>query len=313
VSGAVAPPPVFDGFLTGVMEAMATDDTIFLLHPGSQDSWQDLRLGSLPDGSFPDRSMRGGPGAIVAAAAGAALAGLRPVVELEAPDLLLGAAEELTQQVAAARKAWQIPIPLILAVADVPPADRVAGAALALLWGVAPPVRIAAPSCGQDAQQLARRALEADDPSIFLLATWADGQAHFEPDATPAEFGAAVKRARGDDVTVVAYGALVGAAVAAALRLEQEAIGVEVIDLRTLWPIDVDAISASVRRTNRLVVVTTMEQDPFAAELIAAVGLAAFDYLDAPIQRAVCSTFGPGWSGMAQDAIADSARSVVRD
>jgi len=97
----------------------------------------------------------------------------------------------------------------------------------------------------------------------------------------------------GRDVTIVALSRMVGEALAAADRLAEEGIEAEVIDPRTLVPLDLAAIIASVERTNRLVVAhEAVRQGGFGAELAAQAGLAAFDFLDAPIER-VGAPFAP--------------------
>ena len=105
-------------------------------------------------------------------------------------------------------------------------------------------------------------------------------------DPEPVPLGRAQTLREGRDVTIVALSRLVGDALAAADRLAGEGVEAEVIDPRTLVPLDLDAIVDSVRRTNRLVVAhEAVEQGGFGAEIAAAVQAAAFDYLDAPIAR----------------------------
>jgi pyruvate dehydrogenase E1 component beta subunit len=105
-------------------------------------------------------------------------------------------------------------------------------------------------------------------------------------DPEPVPLGSARVARQGADVTIVALSRMVGEALAAAERLAGDGIEAEVIDPRTLVPLDIDAIVASVRRTNRLVVAhEAVEHGGFGAEIAAEVQAAAFDDLDAPIER----------------------------
>ena len=152
------------------------------------------------------------------------------------------------------------------------------------------------PSRAADAAGLLRSAIEDPNPVVFVENKALYFRREDVPDGAR-EAAAPIGRARvvrrGRDVTVVALSRLVGEALATAGRLAEEGIETEVIDPRTLVPLDIEAIVESVRRTNRLVVAhEAVRHGGFGAEIAAQAQLAAFDFLDAPIER-VGAPFAP--------------------
>jgi 2-oxoisovalerate dehydrogenase E1 component len=151
-----------------------------------------------------------------------------------------------------------------------------------------PGLVVVAPSTPYDAKGLLTAAIRDDNPVIFLehklLYLGDKAPVPEEPYAIP--LGQAEIRREGSDVTVVATQIMVERALSAALQLEREGIGVEVVDPRTLRPLDEDTILASVRKTNRLVVVhEAPKTGGFGGEIAALVAEKGFDDLDAPILR----------------------------
>jgi 2-oxoisovalerate dehydrogenase E1 component len=145
-----------------------------------------------------------------------------------------------------------------------------------------------APSSPYDAKGLLVAAIRDDNPVIFLetklLYLGQPGPVPEEHYAIP--LGKAVVKRAGTDVTVVATAAMVPRALSAAAQLEREGISIEVVDPRTLKPLDEDTILDSVRKTNRLVIVhEAWMRGGFGAEVAAIVVDKAFDHLDAPIKR----------------------------
>lgn len=154
-----------------------------------------------------------------------------------------------------------------------------------------PGLVVIAPSTPYDAKGLLISAIRDDNPVVFLehkLLYVAPGSP--VPEASYAiPIGKGEIKRSGDDVTVVATLAMVSKALTAAMQLEQEGVGVEVIDPRTLAPLDEDIILESVRKTHRLVIVhEAWPYGGFGAEVAAMVGTKAFEWLDAPIGR-VCA------------------------
>ncbi len=148
-------------------------------------------------------------------------------------------------------------------------------------------IKVALPATPADAMGLLRASIHDPNPVVFLQAAGRGGESGEVPDGDHIiELGRASRVHEGDDVTVVAIGAMVRPALRAAQKLARDGIGVELIDPRTLVPLDSDAILASVRRTGRMVVVDEARDLCSAASHIAAICAdQAFDALKAPIRR----------------------------
>jgi pyruvate dehydrogenase E1 component beta subunit len=151
-----------------------------------------------------------------------------------------------------------------------------------------PGLKVAMPSNAQDAKGLLKTAIRDDSPVIFMehAGLYAQrGDVPDDPEFT-VPFGSAVVRRPGADVTVVAYSAMVGKCVKAADALAADGIECEIVDLRTLVPLDMETVLSSVRKTHRAVVVQEEWRNlGVAAEIAARIGEQAFDDLDAPIER----------------------------
>jgi pyruvate dehydrogenase E1 component beta subunit len=154
-----------------------------------------------------------------------------------------------------------------------------------------PGLKVISPSTPYDAKGLLKSAIRDTDPVIFMESEmmYSDmGEVPEEEYLIP--IGKADTKREGTDVTIVSYNKMMKLALKAAEELEKEGISAEVLDLRTIRPLDIEAIVASVKKTNRLVILD--ESWPFssiASEITFQVQQRAFDYLDAPIRR-VCST-----------------------
>jgi pyruvate dehydrogenase E1 component beta subunit len=150
-----------------------------------------------------------------------------------------------------------------------------------------PGIKVAIPSNAADAYGLMRTALRDDNPVLFIENVRLYGRrAEVDLEAAPVGFGSARIVREGTDATVVALSGMVDEAVAAADRLAERGVSVEVIDPRTIAPLDMDTILASVRRTMRVAVAHDAHKTAgFGAELAARLMEEAFDYLDAPVER----------------------------
>ena len=150
-----------------------------------------------------------------------------------------------------------------------------------------PGLKVIVPSNPYDAKGLLKAAIRDDDPVIFMESEQMYGDKGEVPDGEYIlPIGVADIKREGSDVTIVSFGKIIKEAYAAAETLEKEGISCEIIDLRTVRPMDHDAILTSVKKTNRLVILE--EAWPFgsvASEICYQVQEQAFDYLDAPIQR----------------------------
>ena len=236
--------------------------------------------------------------AIVGAGIGAAMAGMRPVVEIMYEDFLTLSLEQIVNQAAKHRymSGGQLTVPLTIRTqggAGWSPGAQHAQQLEAWLVHV-PGLKVVYPSTPEDVRGLLWTSIYDDNPIIFFehrLLYPVKGEVPEEIEAIP--LGKARTMREGSDVTVIAIGPLVHRALDAAKQAEEEGISVEVIDPRTLQPLDEDSIVASVKKTNRAVVAhEAVTRMGFGAEVASVIQYKAFDYLDAPIER-VGAKFAP--------------------
>ena len=223
---------------------------------------------------------------------GAAIAGMRPVVEIQIFDFVALTMDMLVNQAAKFRfmLGGKPSVPLVV---RGPQGGGIRLAAqhsqsLEAWFTHVPGLVVAAPSTPYDAKGLLVAAIRDDNPVVFLeqklLYLGGNGPVPEELYAIP--LGKADIKRAGTDVTVVATSAMVPRALSAATVLERDGISVEVVDPRTLQPLDEETILASVRKTNRLLIVhEAWVRGGFGAEIAAMVVDKAFDYLDAPVAR----------------------------
>ena len=228
--------------------------------------------------------------ALIGTAIGAAAAGLRPVAEIMFMDFITLAVDQLTNLAAKLHYIYKLPCPIVVRT----PAGggRGYGAThsqtLERLFTGTPGLHIAAPSTAADASALLQSAIRGATPVIFIEhkllypLRWEIGLT-LPP---PLPFGHANITHSGNNVTVVAWSYMAHLALTAANQLAAEGIGVEVVDLRTLAPLDEETITAAVRKTGRLLIV---EEGPktggFAGEIAARIFENSYDYLEAPLRR----------------------------
>jgi acetoin:2,6-dichlorophenolindophenol oxidoreductase subunit beta len=237
--------------------------------------------------------------AIVGAGIGAAIAGLRPVVEIMYEDFLTLSLEQIVNQAAKHRymSGGQVTVPLTIRTqggAGWSPGAQHAQQLEAWLVHI-PGLKVVFPSTPEDVRGLLWTSIYDDNPVVFFehrLLYPVKGDVPTELEPIP--LGKARTMRDGTDVTVIATGPLVHRSLEAAQRAaDEEGLSVEVIDPRTLQPLDDDALVASVKKTNRVVVAhEAVERMGFGAEVAAVLQYKAFDYLDAPIER-VGAKFAP--------------------
>jgi pyruvate dehydrogenase E1 component beta subunit len=237
--------------------------------------------------------------AITGVAIGAAQSGLRPVLEIMFIDFITLALDELVNQAAKAHSmsGGQLQVPLVLRTQG--GAGQRGGAQHSQSFEAwlahVPGLKVVMPATAADAAGLLASAIADPNPVVFIenkaLYFRREQLADDPPPAVP--IGRARTARAGEDVTIVAISRMVHEALAAAEQLAADGVSAEVIDPRTLVPLDLDAIVRSVERTGRLVVVhEAVRFAGFGAEIAAAAGAAAFDFLDAPIER-VGAPFAP--------------------
>lgn len=254
---------------------------------------------------------------IVALGVGAAVTGMRPVVELMYFDFVTLAMEPIVNQAAKLRYMFggQAQVPLVVRSNLGASGGKAAQHSQSLeSWLVhVPGLKVAVPSTPYDAKGLLKTAIRDDDPVIFLehkLLYFTKGDVPADDYAVP--FGQAAVRRPGRDVTVVATHVMIGRALEAAERLATEGIEVEVIDPRTLVPLDIDTIVESVTRTSRLVVChEAVERGGWAGEVAMQVIERAFDVLDAPIVRVCAANVPVPYSASLEDVVIPGVEDVV--
>jgi acetoin:2,6-dichlorophenolindophenol oxidoreductase subunit beta len=230
-------------------------------------------------------------GAITGVAIGAAQSGMKPILEIMFIDFITLALDQVANQAAKAHlmSGGQLTVPLVLRTqggAGYRSGAQHSQSMEAWLTHI-PGLKVVMPSRASDAAGLLASAVADPNPVVFVenkTLYFKKGEVADDPEPIP--IGEAAVLREGSDVTIVALSRLVDDALTAAERLAAEGIDAEVIDPRTLVPLDVETIVESVKRTNRLVVAhEAVEHGGFGAELVAEVQAEAFDYLDAPIQR----------------------------
>jgi pyruvate/2-oxoglutarate/acetoin dehydrogenase E1 component len=233
-------------------------------------------------------------GAVCGVAIGAAQAGWRPVVEIMFIDFVTLALDQLVNQAAKAHfmSGGQLSVPLVLRTQGGSGGRAAAQHSQSLEAWLAhvPGLKVVMPSSAADAAGLLASAIADPNPVVFVenksLYFRREAAPENPDDPEPMPIGRSHVLRRGADVTIVALSRLVGEALAAADRLADEGIEAEVIDPRTLVPLDLDPIADSLRRTGRAVIAhEAVRTGGFGAELAAQLQDAAFDYLEAPIQR----------------------------
>ncbi|MDQ6691789.1 MAG: alpha-ketoacid dehydrogenase subunit beta [Candidatus Dormibacteraeota bacterium] len=235
---------------------------------------------------------------LVGVALGAALTGMRPVVEIMYSDFLTLTMEPLVNQAAKLRYMFggQARVPLVVRSNLGASGGKAAQHSQSLeTWMMhVPGLKVAMPSTPADAKGLLKTAIRDDNPVIFFE----HKLLYFQKGEVPegghlVGFGEATVRRAGRDVTVVAAQAMLQKVLLVAERLSTEGLEVEVIDPRTLVPFDIESVVDSVRRTNRLLIChEATERAGWAAEVAMQVSERAFDHLDAPIGR-VCGANVP--------------------
>lgn len=237
---------------------------------------------------------------IVGAATGAALVGMRPVAEIMFVDFSGLAMDQIANQAAKLRlmTGGQAKVPWVLRMPQGGGAGKSTAAqhsqSLEVWYAHIPGLKVLLPSTPYDAKGLLKAAIRDDNPVIFLEHKLLYSFKGLVPeDEYVLPIGKCDVKREGSDVTVVASGYMVWHAMAAAQLLEPEGVSVEVVDVRTVSPLDEETIGASVRKTGRLLVVAEASRSYGPTGEWAMVAMEqAFDYLKAPIQR-LAGRFSP--------------------
>src|SRR5947209_4409710 len=263
--------------------------------------------------------------AIVGAAFGAALTGMRPVAEFQFMDFIGCAFNQIVNMVAKAHYRWGAPAPVVL---RGPCGGGVHGGPFHSqnpeMWFVhTPGMKVVAPGTPRDAYGLIKSAVRDNNPVLFLEHKFLYRRIKEEishgggEDGSP-EFIVPLGKARiareGRHVSVITYAAMLHVALEAAEVLAKEGIELEVVDLRTLLPLDREAIAQTVKKTNKVIILhEDTKTGGIAGEVAAIINEEAFDYLDAPIARIASLDTPVPFSPPLEHAFLPKVEDVVRE
>ena len=244
---------------------------------------------------------------LVGAAAGAALMGRRPIVEIQFIDFIVNAFDQLVNFVAKSHWRWGQAMPLVI---RGPSGGGVRGGPFHSQnpegwFHHVPGLKIVQPATAYDAKGLLKAAIRDPDPVLYLehKLLYRRVKEELPTEDYEVPIGEAIVRRPGRDLTIITYGAMLHRALEAADRLAEKGMEAEVVDLRTLLPLDEDTVLESVARTNKVVIVhEDTRTGGLGAEISARLAESAFEFLDGPILRVAARDCGVPYSATLEDA-----------
>lgn len=287
----VITPTYSEAFQSGVREEMNRNKDIFILGTDLVERGGHFAQVKGLAQEFGHDRVRDAPiseAAMVAAGVGAAMYGCHPIVDLNFIDFSLGAMDEIINQAAKIRFMFGTPVPLVIRATS---GVALGGAhhcnSLESFFAQTPGLSIAVPSTARDVKGLIKTALRSEDPVIFLMHKKLSGvRGEIGDENLFIPFGKAKTVKTGKDAAIITYGYSVITATKAAQALEGEGISVEVVDLRTLYPLDQEAIDSAVQKFGRVVV---LDEAPLFGSITGEIASAAternFNALKGPIIR----------------------------
>lgn len=256
-------------------------------------------------------------GAIIGCAVGAAATGLRPIAELMFNDFMTVGMDQLVNQAAKMRYMFggKITLPMVVRMptgAGTRAAAQHSQSLEAWLTHV-PGLKVVYPSTPKDAYGLMLSSIDDDNPVMYmehkvLYAMSGEVDENMEP----IPLGVADVKREGEDLTIIATGRMVHEALNAASKLSQDGIEAEVIDPRTLYPLDKNTIFNSIEKTNKVIIVTEeTKRGSYAGEIAAIIAEECFDNLDAPVIR-ICSLDAPiPFSPVLEDYVVPNSQDII--
>jgi 2-oxoisovalerate dehydrogenase E1 component beta subunit len=256
---------------------------------------------------------------IVGVSIGAAMEGFRPVAEFQYSDFMTSGFDEISTALARVHYRSGVPLPVVL---RGPSGGMVRASSFHSVnpepwFSYSGGIKIICPSTPTDAKGLIKSAVRDDNPCMFLEHKWIYRRIR-EQVPEDADFlvpisSADVKR-EGDDVSIVTYGAMVHRALEAASNLEAKGISVEVVDLRTVYPMDEETVLRSIEKTSHALVLTEAYRFVgIGAEVASTIAEKAFEHLDAPVVRLAPPNVPVPFSPTLEDAFLPSIDDIVRE
>jgi 2-oxoisovalerate dehydrogenase E1 component beta subunit len=255
--------------------------------------------------------------AIVGAAVGAAMMGMRPVAEMQFIDFISCAFDMITNFAAKSRYRTGVGVPLVI---RGPSGGGVHGGPFhsqnpEAYFAHTPGLKVVQPATAYDAKGLIKAAIRDDDPVLFFEHKFL--YRRIKEDLPPGDWivpiGKAAVRREGRDLSVITYGAMVWTALEAAKTLEAEGIDVEVVDLRTLFPLDEHTVLESVAKTNKAILLhEATRTGGIGAEIAAVLSERCFEYLDGPLVRVTAPDTPVPYSPPLEEVFLPNAEKLCR-
>jgi pyruvate/2-oxoglutarate/acetoin dehydrogenase E1 component len=299
---------------------MASDPSVFIIGQGVKSPWYvGNTCQGLLDRFGPSRVVDTpvSENAVTGAAVGAAIAGMRPIVVHPRMDFMLYAMDPIINEAANWRFmcGGRVSVPVVIWGIINRGGEQAAQHSQALhsLFSHIPGLKVVMPSTAYDAKGLMVAAIKDNDPVVFIDDRWLYGQeAHVPRDLYEVPIGKAIIRKKGKDVTLVASSYMANESLKAAQSLGEAQIDVEMIDLRTVKPIDEGLILKSIRKTGRLVIADgSWRTGGLAAEIAALVTEKSFLYLRAPVKRVALPDAPAPASSVLEKAYYPSSRDII--
>jgi 2-oxoisovalerate dehydrogenase E1 component len=257
---------------------------------------------------------------IVGVAIGMAIRGLKPVIEIQFGDYIWTAMMQIRNELSTIRwrsnNSWFCPVVIRVPVGGYIHGGLCHSQNIEGFFSHIPGIRIVYPSRADDAKGLLKTAIRSMDPILFLEHKGLYRQSYAaapEPDKNYLlPFGKAAVRLEGEDVTIVTYGALVQKSLEAAKHLQKEGYSIEIIDLRTITPLDIVTVIQSLKKTNKVLVAHEDNLfQGFGAEIVSQISEYGFEYLDAPVKRIAAKDIPIGFSPIIENATLPQTSDII--
>lgn len=277
----------------GIWEEMVRDDSVFVMGEDIAEYGGAFKITKGMLEEFGERRVIDTPlseSAIVGAGTGAAIHGLRPVLEMQFSDFMACGFDQITNFAAKCRYRWGQAIPMVI---RAPAGGNIHGGPfhsqnVEMPYVHTPGLKVVQPATAYDAKGLIKASIRDNDPVIFLehKYLYRSVKEELPTEDYTVPLGSAKIQREGSDLSILTYGWMVHVALGAAERLAAEGIEIEVLDLRTLLPLDRDAILDTAKKTSKVIL---LHEDTLTGglggELAGIIGEHAFDYLDGPLVR----------------------------